>query len=683
MALLPHDRVPLSERRAERLAEITDLTAKELAGSSIADLADRLRPTLPFPWFRRVCGQVVEKDPVTGVDYPVPYATVHVDDTDCSFLGLFPVEAPWAWLFPVFCGTEEIASVRADECGRFCAWIPLFDIDWIMRFRLERECYLDVFRRPSILDILDHLIYDVELPPRPPGPLPDPLPDVLSDGGLTLRQVENLLGHDTAALLVRSQLGRSFGGSTVERRELLDAAAPLNMAPPISHGLETLLDEAKDSRDPQHALAERLNLPSERFEALRLDRFIGPFFRCRDVIVAEFVPRLDIPDITLRVTQDVDGDGIEETIYSEGFFDVRWNAGPIPPVKLYASPLAVSTTACGTPNPVPCDARSIYAIGLMPVQDPPAPADPYLDGTPSSSSEGYARRPNRPHPGGTIPEVPPPHTLSTSPFAGTLMLWGCTDAPGAAYYRILHDFNGGPSVPFVGLAWPLFPIGGGPTTWVSSDPSGWYAIRPPNDGYFPSRDLLLTWSTGQEGLYRINVELADTGKNSLGVSAMAVPIHVDNSLPTSRFLSLGWRPAGAGSFAPLPLQCPVIRRPSGQDIDIQVAYEASATHFRSVRLSAGGCGLQGSSPLYVSGSNEHWYTTAADNYFSNVAAPAVYRVLGTFGGMNIEGSVAFMLSVVGRAFRPDDAGGFAVDWDPWNPVISYATPSINVAVVNA
>ena len=31
----------------------------------------------PHLWFyRKVCGQVVEKDPVTGVEYPVPNATV-------------------------------------------------------------------------------------------------------------------------------------------------------------------------------------------------------------------------------------------------------------------------------------------------------------------------------------------------------------------------------------------------------------------------------------------------------------------------------------------------------------------------------------------------------------------------------------------------------------------------------
>ena len=33
---------------------------------------------------------------------------------------------------------------------------------------------------------------------------------------------------------------------------------------------------------------------------------VGPFLRCRDVIVAEWQTFFDVPDITFRVTQDVD-----------------------------------------------------------------------------------------------------------------------------------------------------------------------------------------------------------------------------------------------------------------------------------------------------------------------------------------------------------------------------------------
>ena len=39
----------------------------------------RVDPELFF--FRKVCSQVVKKDPLTGIEYPVPFATVIVEDT--------------------------------------------------------------------------------------------------------------------------------------------------------------------------------------------------------------------------------------------------------------------------------------------------------------------------------------------------------------------------------------------------------------------------------------------------------------------------------------------------------------------------------------------------------------------------------------------------------------------------
>ena len=76
-----------------------------------------------------------------------------------------------------------------------------------------------------------------------------------------------------------------------------------------------------------------------------------------------FVPILDVPDITFRVGQDVDGNGDEETIYSEGFFDVRWNAGAIPDVTLEVSPIARAALACDIPE-VPCaDVPALVSVG--------------------------------------------------------------------------------------------------------------------------------------------------------------------------------------------------------------------------------------------------------------------------------------------------------------------------------
>src|SRR5689334_22525046 len=150
----PPDRPPLNPLQAARLSAVTGLDAKTLTGLAPADIAEKFKwqidPELLL--FRRICGKVVKK--VNGVEYPVPFATVHVEDTDCSFLGFFPVENPFLWLFPISCHREEIGSVKTDACGRFCVWIPRFEIDWILRFRRERICLPDVLVKPNIREIL-------------------------------------------------------------------------------------------------------------------------------------------------------------------------------------------------------------------------------------------------------------------------------------------------------------------------------------------------------------------------------------------------------------------------------------------------------------------------------------------------------------------------------------------------
>ena len=142
--------------QARRLAERANVPLKEIEGRNIAELSRALKwqidPELFL--FRRVCGQVVRWDAASGMYQPVPFATVHVMDTDCDFLGFFPYLARSAWLFPIWCEEEEIATVVTDACGRFCVWIPWFDIDWVIRWRLERYCFPEVFVRPDLTDLL-------------------------------------------------------------------------------------------------------------------------------------------------------------------------------------------------------------------------------------------------------------------------------------------------------------------------------------------------------------------------------------------------------------------------------------------------------------------------------------------------------------------------------------------------
>src|SRR5579859_3778670 len=82
------DKVQLTESQLTRLSKLTKLDAKTIGTGTVTQIAERLKwivdPQLFL--FERICGRVVKHDPNTGIDYPVPYATVHVQDTDCSFL---------------------------------------------------------------------------------------------------------------------------------------------------------------------------------------------------------------------------------------------------------------------------------------------------------------------------------------------------------------------------------------------------------------------------------------------------------------------------------------------------------------------------------------------------------------------------------------------------------------------
>ena len=86
------DERKLTSLQTKRLSAMTGVSAKELTGVTVAELSDRFKwridPNLLF--FRRICGRVVKKDPNTGIEYPVPFATVTVEDTDCSLIGYFP-----------------------------------------------------------------------------------------------------------------------------------------------------------------------------------------------------------------------------------------------------------------------------------------------------------------------------------------------------------------------------------------------------------------------------------------------------------------------------------------------------------------------------------------------------------------------------------------------------------------
>lgn len=662
------DRRAITRRQAAYLAEETGVEVEKLVSRPIAELDELLRWKIdPFLLlFRRVCGRVVRVEPGTGVVQGVPNATVHVEDTDCSFLGFFPVEGPfiwWWWFWPIHCHREEIATTRTDRCGRFCVWIPRWDIDRLLRFRLERVCFPEIVK-PTLREVLSEIA--LERPPIPVDPNPpDPPPFELPQRRI-LEQAGALLGRPELERLGQFEGRRPFGAATGEMTALLDGPALLtDFQPPLTDG----------ALERVEALETPIPVPELEVDVAKLElapaRAIGPFLRCRDVLVAEWQYFFDVPDITFRVTQDVDGDGDEEQIYSEGFFDVRWNAGTIPNVTLQASPLARSAPFCDGPV-IPCGNKpDIVTVGLMP-----------LAATHHQASTGHATRVNRPRPGGLFSD--PPSSPGQAPYAGTLQLHGCHHLAGAQHYRLLYTFGSDPEVPFTGLEW-YPPKLTGPPWWfhATADGQGWYEVLPEAELVFPH--WLLSWPTRNfpDGQYDVRLQLADGSKTPLAAPSDvsdAERFRIDNKAPNANISQIRWRVAG-GLWKPQntyvwPFVCIVIERPTGTDIEIEVEWWASATHLRDARLSASGCGAGNPGLSTSAATREHWHESFGNNFASGTA---VYDLPGTLP----QGSYGFDLLAHSRAFNPArDGGGPATNWLADYPYI-WTHPEVDLAVIDA
>jgi hypothetical protein len=692
----------LTKRQATRLAAASGLPADKLAGLTVADIGERFRFQIdPLQLlFRKVCGQVVKTDPATGIAYPVPYATVQVEDTDCSLLGYFPSASPWAWYFPFSCHREVIASTRTDACGNFCVWVPRWDIDWVLRWRAERVCFPIIFERPSLRDLIEAL-NPQPLPPhpdpgdplRPLGPF-DPLGPV--ERATALTRLTHALGEPTVKRLLALDANAGFGADATALQNAL--AAPgfgSELAPPLPAELKlTLVHGARDAKASGanaavQSLAARLRLDATQLKGLDLRRYIGPFKRCYTRLVPEWTPIIDVPDITFRVTQDTNGDGVEEQIYGESYFQVRWDATSIGPLTLQAGPQARAGVLCG-PDHVPCgDTPAIVLAGRLPVAGDATLYDPV---------QGYSVRTNRPHPTQLFND-PLPNPDAESPFMNVLSLYGCNKTDkSASKYRIVFEFssNQGASwsapTPFVGLTWPLNRLdGSGHLEWhyPAADADGWYPITLPAGNPFMPQDLLLDWPTTNfaNGRYRLTLQLGNGGSS---VSSQAAPVvfNVDNSAPSGVF-NVEWSFTSAGPWQPLGGVCPVVRRgTTPADVYFRVTMGAAATHLRAVQMWPSSCGSGSFS--FVSGSGgvqpvagslvyEHWHTSVADN---DQTLQVIYQLPG---GSTAEGTYGFGACVSSRAFNPSggDGGQLATPAWQYDPAPVAIWPSVAFSVINA
>jgi len=82
---------------AGRLAALSGLAPDQLKGLTLAEITKTfpyvIDPKILF--FRKVCGTVVKADSATGVQAPVPFATVQVENTDAN-------DPEHAWINPSF-----------------------------------------------------------------------------------------------------------------------------------------------------------------------------------------------------------------------------------------------------------------------------------------------------------------------------------------------------------------------------------------------------------------------------------------------------------------------------------------------------------------------------------------------------------------------------------------------------
>ena len=403
---------------------------------------------------------------------------------------------------------------------------------------------------------------------------------------------------------------------------------------------------------------------------------MGPFYRCIDFYVPVWQAILDIPDITFRVTQDTNGDGIEETIYSEGFFDIRWDSGPISNVTLVAASIAKESRLCHLP-PVPCgNVPDILFAGLMPLRN----AGYFNDNI------GYALRPNRPKPSG-LPGGASSFPANT-PFCGVLQLYGCADLQNAKYYRILQSIDNGANYSAItGLSWNNY-LGSQPIP-ISADSNGWYAVDPINPvtlnpvprASLEFANLLLDWPTPANEKNLLKIELGDNAKNQISVSA-PVAIVSDNKAPDISLTNLSWKYVGESdaSLRSLTGSCPMIQRGAiPRDIELVFEVFVSALHLRDASLGTSGCGDGTFAPIADPANKPvHWHQTILDN--SEVLHQRYYLNAGSKPGC-----YSFECTANSRSINPSGADGGnllpAPDWF-YEHVYLYSHLVKAVAVVN-
>jgi len=661
----------LSPHQARRFAALAEVSASALEGKTLAAIGSERALPIDPTWllFRTVCGRVVKADS-NGVDHPVGFATVHVYDTDVGVLGWSPRWSRYTWFFRFPARRRLLRTVTTDECGRFCVRIPRWEIEYYVRWRLERECFFRWLRRPTIRDIL----VEEQIGPLDPGPL--------HIDEHVLVHASRVLGAPALARL-RTLSATKLGDLVATTAGVLDSPAVSGATrPPLDAQARTLL-----APERRGELGTRAAIDAVHLEKLDLESAFGPFLRCRTVVVPEWYAVRDIPDLTFEVTQDVNGDGVPEVIYQEGLFDVRWDAGELPAVTLHASSLAITGIGCGAEPPV-SKIPAILLAANYPLQQAGF-ASSFQDGI-----SGYARLPNRPDSDGD-PATSNRTTPAQAPFTGSFYLQGYAEATGATHYRIAHTSGGVTGFLNQGFG-PLLKSENNLLKQLNVYPvdGQWYPIVPRSEGWTPAGLLAPVYEAGNR-LHEYQLEMGTQGPTGIALIpnslTKAVRIFVDTTAPDVH-ATLAWRhpDTAPGAWKLLEVgDCPVVQRTSVARVQFRFTVAIAANHLRDYAITAGGCGSH-ATPLLIQDGRDglpippataaaHWHMSPGDNaahvtlhYELAADAPA--------------GCYSFGVSAQSRAFDPNTTVAITAPATPedfWrgndqSPVYTRTTYSVAV-----
>ena len=418
-----------------------------------------------------------------AIVHGVPNATVHVEDTDCSFLGLFPVENP------------AVVVVLADQLP---ARGHRHDDDRRMRQLLRVHPALGHRPHPPLparADLLPgHLPADPARPdratssrarerrrsrstptrPTPPFVLPDRRhPATARLAGSATASRSGSRSSPTGDL--RRIDGRADGAARRAGSSPTDPRPPLDRRGARPHrgarpgGTRARAARARQAQKPD--LAELSPVEGDRpVPSLpRRDRGRVAVRSSTCPTSRSASPRTSISTATRRHLQR----GVLRRPLERGLHPDRVAQGVADraPVADLRRP----------GDPVRQQARHPHGRADAARRDPPRQRD-------RATRRGSTGRTRAGCPAAA------PSARAQAPYAGTLQLHGCHHIAGAQFYRLLYSYEGKPEQPFLGLEW-YPPELTGPPWWFHAvpDADGWYDVLPEAQLVFPH--WLLNWPT--------------------------------------------------------------------------------------------------------------------------------------------------------------------------------------------